>query len=603
MHSKIDTSLHGTWPRDSVPAMTLESLTPSGIPGLGAIAWGSHCCNFYDSADDLPELLVPFFKAGLDANESCIWVTSEPFGVESARAALRAYVPDLAQRERCGQIEIADHRESYRRINQSDAASAIQSWLDLEQRALQQGRRGLRVAGNPCWLERDDWPAFLEYERLANLAFQQRHIVGICSYCYGHCGARDVIDVMDAHEFALARSGYGWRVVDSSSMALAREEVRHFRQLTDRLREENERKDEFMATFSQALRGPLSPLATASQLLHLSGARNEFGQVLAIVDRQVFRLTKLINDVLDLARIARGKLELRRETSNLFELVNRAVEATGDMIARRRHRLRLNIPRVIELDVDSERFVQVVTNLIANAAQYTQSAAYIAVSAKLVDGIVALTVADNGPGIAPELQRRIFEPFRKRDRAAAAPQEGLGLGLPLVKRLIELHGGSIHLRSNTGGTAITVQLPARSAAAPVERPFDDVPAIGRTGGRILIVDDNEDAGLLLGEVLRTRKFAVQVAENAVAALQIASYSVFDAVILDVELQTMDGFQLATELRRLPGWESTKLIGLSSCGDTRELARAKELGFVHHFVKPLDVEVLVHSLSDWLTLYN
>jgi signal transduction histidine kinase len=496
-----------------------------------------------------------------------------------------------------------DHRESYRRSRQSDVASSIQGWLDREQLALQQGRRGLRVAGNPCWLEGDEWPEFLEYERAANFAFQQRHIVGICSYCYGHCSARNVIDVMDAHEFALARSGYEWRVVDSSSMALARQEVLHFRQLADRLREENERKDEFMAIFSQALRGPITPLATASQLLRLSGARNELGQVLSIVDRQVFRLTKLINDVLDLARIARGKLELRRETSNLFELVNRAVEATGEMIAQRRHRLRLNVPRLIEVDVDGDRFVQVVTNLIANAAQYTQSSAYIAVSAKLVDGIMALTVADNGPGIAPELQRRIFEPFRKRDRARVVPQEGLGLGLPLVKRLIELHGGSIQLRSNTGGTAITVQLPARSAAAPVEREFDDFPTTGRSGGRILIVDDNEDAALLLAEVLRTCNFGVQVAPHAVAALQLASYSVFDAAILDLELQTMDGFQLATELRHLPGWESTKLIGLSSCGDSRELARARELGFVHRFIKPLDVEVLVHSLSDWLTLYN
>lgn len=206
----------------TVMAAAGNASAPSGIDAVGPLAWGSHFCQFYEEANDLSTVLVPYFKAGLDNNEQCIWVASAPFSADEARNALRAAVPDLDRLEKHGRIDIVDHRAWYERHGRLSAEETMAGWLSREQQALLAGRNGLRVTGNTFWLECEQWHAFSEYEHLVNEGFQGRRIIALCSYCLSRCRGSDVLDVVRNHQFAMARRFGCWEVVENAAIASAK---------------------------------------------------------------------------------------------------------------------------------------------------------------------------------------------------------------------------------------------------------------------------------------------------------------------------------------------------------------------------------------------
>ena len=351
-------------------------------------------------------------------------------------------------------------------------------------------------------------------------------------------------------------------------------------------------KDEFMAMLGHELRNPLSPMQTALELMELR-APDLLERERGILERQVRHLARLVDDLLDVSRIARGKVELKREVVELSSVVAAAVEQVSPMLEERGHYLRLSVHRTgLRVLADPARLAQVFFNLLHNAAKYTDPGGHLTVVARREGGEVALSVRDDGVGIAPALQPRIFETFfqgrQDRDRAKG----GLGLGLALVKSLSELHGGRVEVESpGLGkGTIFTVRLPVAIETTPPEGPFpqqDAARAASGKGLRILVVDDNVDAAESIAEVLELLGNRVRVAHDGLEALRLARESVPDLALLDIGLPVIDGFELAQRLRA--EHPSLRLVAVSGYGQDADREAAFRAGFSRHLVKPVSLQ--------------
>jgi CheY-like chemotaxis protein/two-component sensor histidine kinase len=323
------------------------------------------------------------------------------------------------------------------------------------------------------------------------------------------------------------------------------------RERAERLAEADRHRTEFLAVLGHELRNPLAALRSGVEVLRTEGAPAA-EQAAGVLERQLRQLTGLVDDLLDAGRVTRGRLELRRQAVDLAEVVARAVEAARPLAAARGQRREVALPPGPSvLEGDPVRLVQVFTNLLHNAAKYTDPGGHIALSAAWAGGEAVVRVRDNGMGIAPALLPRLFEPFVQGDRSAARSQGGLGIGLALVRRLVELHGGAVEAHSaGVGrGSEFVVRLPLRPPPPPPAPP-PAAPAPAAPARRVLVVDDNADAALMLA-LLRARGHDVRSAHNGPAALEEAVTFRPEAVVLDIGLPGMDGYEVARRLRQLP----------------------------------------------------
>jgi PAS domain S-box-containing protein len=354
------------------------------------------------------------------------------------------------------------------------------------------------------------------------------------------------------------------------------------RRALDRLEDADRRKDHFLAVLGHELRNPLAPIVTALDLMAFRGAGHERER--EVIRRQTAHMTRLVDDLLDVSRITRGKIELQREPLDLADVVAKAVELASPLIEQRQHQLQVDVPRGLTVDADPVRLAQVFTNLIANAAKYTQLRGRITVRAETRADTLAVIVADNGPGIPAELVATVFEPFEQGKSAVERAQGGLGLGLALVRSLAMLHGGGVSLDTDATGSRFMVTLPRASG-----------PALTAGAGRLLVVDDNIDAATLLAELLRTIGYDVAVAHDAPEALAIASEFRPSIALLDLGLPRMDGYELARHLRRqLP--EPPRLVAVTGFGQDPDLQRSRAAGFEVQLAKPVDFDQLVSVLG-------
>ena len=368
-----------------------------------------------------------------------------------------------------------------------------------------------------------------------------------------------------------------------------------------RLAEADRRKDEFLATLAHELRNPLAPLRNGLQFLRLAGAQPALAEeARAMMERQVEHLVRLVDDLLDMSRITTGKIELRREWAELGAIVHSALESIGPLIERAGHTLELALPpEPVYLDADPVRLSQVFCNLLNNAAKYTERGGKIVLSAARREREVEVSVRDTGIGIPPHMLPRVFDMFTQVDGSMEKSHGGLGIGLTIVKRLVELHGGSVQARSEGAGrgSEFAVRLPLIEPGTPrlAGAPAAAAPS-APAARRILIVDDNADSAMSLALLLQALGHEVHTAADGPGALKAAEARRPELVLLDIGMPGMNGYDACRQLRAQPWARGATLVALSGWGQDEHKARARAAGFDHYLVKPVDLEALRRLLG-------
>jgi signal transduction histidine kinase len=362
------------------------------------------------------------------------------------------------------------------------------------------------------------------------------------------------------------------------------------------LQHANRTKDEFLAMLGHELRNPLAPIVTALELMNAKDAGAAAAAERIVIERQVRHLVRLVDDLLDISKISRGVISLVKRALDLAKVVVGAVEMSAPLIAQRGHELVVELSAGVVVDGDEARLVQVVANLLTNAAKYTPAGGAIRISVGSDGTDAVLAVSDNGSGIGPELLPHVFDSFVQGARGADRAEGGLGLGLAIVKNLVLLHGGTVAAHSDGVGcgSSFTVRLPLSSSQ--VAEPATPVGAVPRSVDpkRVLVVDDNEDAAELLGEIVRMRGYEVTVVHTPESALAMLGNFRPEVAVLDIGLPGMDGYQLAARVHaHLP---TCHLIALTGYGQDSDRERARSAGFNAHLVKPVKIEVLLQMLD-------
>ncbi len=397
-------------------------------------------------------------------------------------------------------------------------------------------------------------------------------------------------DQFDADEMGFLRT-------ISQYVAVAYERFR----LVEQLREADRRKDEFLATLAHELRNPLAPIRNGLEIMKLAGGdKTAVEQVRPMMERQLHHMTRLIDDLMDLSRISRGKIELQKTRMPLADAVRNAIDTSRPDIEAKRHELIVDMPaEPIHVEGDLTRLTQVFANLLINAAKFTGPGGRIHLSVDQQGGDVVVLVEDTGVGIPPHLLNRVFDMFAQVDRPLARSAGGLGIGLNIVKRLVELHGGSITAESGGHGmgSRFTVRLPvmpSSASQAQVRITRLQTPVAPR---RILIVDDNVDAATSLAEVLRIMGNETQTAFDGVEG--VASAEVFkpDAILMDIGMPKMNGYDAARQIRDQSWGRGIVMVACTGWGQREDKRKAIDAGFDLHMTKPIDPTAVEKILGD------
>lgn len=382
------------------------------------------------------------------------------------------------------------------------------------------------------------------------------------------------------------------QITDVTSRVRERERAVREQELRAAAEEHARSRDNFLAMLSHELRNPLAAIASAVELMRV---RTDASRERDVIDRQVHHLTHLVDDLLDTARIVRGKLELRRVPVDVHTFVSVAIEQAMAEITSRRHQFRYVPPAFpVAVDGDHVRLAQTVANLLTNAARYTPSGGAIELTAAREDEDAVITVTDTGPGFAPDLLPHVFDPFVQGPRRAGREEGGLGLGLALVKQLVVMHGGAVTVANRPeGGSRVVIRIPALERAAEPLAPPSHAPATPPAHlHRILVVDDNEDAGELLGELLRVQGHEVITVATADAALATLEAFRADIGVFDIGLPDIDGYELCRRVRALPGGRDMRLAAVTGYGADGDRAQTAAAGFDIHLTKPITLAALV-----------
>lgn len=382
---------------------------------------------------------------------------------------------------------------------------------------------------------------------------------------------------------------------DITQRLLAEQDLRR---LNEELAQANRLKTEFLATLAHELRNPLAPLSNGLHLMRMAGNKPEvLERTRQMMERQIQHMVHLVDDLLDVARISTGKVELRRRPMDLKEVVATAVETSASLIDNAGHRLTVEMPsQPLPMHADPTRIAQVVSNLLNNAAKYTPEGGRIALKGRVEGREAVISVTDTGVGLEPDALAKVFEMFAQVP-GAGKPQGGLGIGLSLVKSLVGLHGGSVSATSPGPGqgSTFTVRLPLTEGN---DMSTDSIPAsTSSTPGQlqVLVVDDNTDAAESLGVLLDIEGHAAHIAHTGAEALQVAQSRALDVVFLDIGLPDMTGYDVAKRMRMLPGMQKTLLVALTGWGTQDDRQRTRDAGFDRHLTKPAELPAVEELL--------
>jgi two-component system CheB/CheR fusion protein len=368
--------------------------------------------------------------------------------------------------------------------------------------------------------------------------------------------------------------------------------------LLTQLQEADQRKDEFLATLAHELRNPLAPLRNVLEIMkHPEGNGHTLEEMRSTMERQLGQMERLVGELLDVGRITRGKLDLRKQSVELATVIDQSVEVCRPLADQFRHELNISLPpETIYLYADPVRMTQVFANLLTNACKYTEPGGRIWLTVVRQDDKAVVNIKDTGVGIPPEKLGSVFEMFAQVDRSLERSQGGLGIGLALVKRLVEMHGGSVEAYSaGLGrGSEFVVRLPTLiDKLQPEEPTAEQTPT---TAHRILIVDDNRDAAMSLATLLTLTGNKMQTAHDGLEAVEAAALFRPDVVLLDLSLPKLNGYDACRRIRQQPWGKNMMLVALTGWGQDEDRRQSKEAGFDHHMVKPLELSALMKLLA-------
>ena len=368
------------------------------------------------------------------------------------------------------------------------------------------------------------------------------------------------------------------------------------------LKEANKRKDEFLATLAHELRNPLAPLRTGLTVLKRNPTGPEAQRSRDMMERQLYHMVRLIDDLLDVARIRQGRLELKKSTVDLREIIESALESSKPLIESARHELSVTLPsKPVQLNGDSVRLTQVLTNLLSNAAKYTPDGGHISLTASRTNGTAEIVISDNGLGLPRHMLDAIFDMFGQVNRTLERSQGGLGIGLAIVKKIVELHGGDIRASSPGEGlgSTFTIHLPAlpsQPKLSPIQEKPPPETAIDQH--RVLVVDDNVDGAESLSLFISLLGHKVDVAHSGPEALELLSHGMPHVIFLDIGLPGLSGYEVAQRIRKLPLGDAVHLIALTGWGTDEDKQKALEVGFSQHLTKPVDPTVVERILNEF-----
>lgn len=588
---------------------------------------GEHLVQFYDDDAFIVNEIWDFISPCLRRGETAVVI------------ATQARLGNLAHKFISGQLHTTSLRPAIGKYMPIDAAATLSQLLvdglldearfktivgSLLRRASKDGEQHVHIYGEMVALlcAEGKQAAAIRLEQFWTELAQEYPFTLLCSYpmhvftraedaqafgsiCEAHTHVRPAESYSEPHnEEALHRT---IALLQQKARALEsevaqRKAIEHaLRCREQELADIDRRKDEFLAMLGHELRNPLAPIMNSLELMRIHGDLPEqTARARATIARQVALMTRLVDDLLDVSRITRGKIDLKMEDVALDHIVERAVEIACPLINERHHQLTLNLPaQAIRLHGDAARLAQVLANLLHNAAKYTDPGGSISLTAREEEQSLVLIVGDNGIGLDMELQDKVFDLFVQDTKSLNKARGGLGLGLTLVRSLVQLHGGTVGIRSEGQGhgSEFIVTLPLRSPSQGDVLPAlttasDSQDAMPRN---ILIVDDNIDAAESLGEFLKIAGHLVHVVHDGATAIRDAAYLRPEIVILDIGMPAMDGYRVAQSLRTEVGLNSSLLIAVTGYAQERDRISAQNAGFDYHFAKPIDIEKLVTLL--------
>ncbi len=517
------------------------------------------------------------------------------FGEDGRVASILSIAADVTERERVA----AELRESKARLEFTLAAAHVGEWeVDLQTGAWRHSALFDRCFGHDEPVTQWDWDRLFE-------AVPEEDRDGVRRQVDAALAAREPL--MLECRVAWPDGSLHWIHLQGNAYEGARylgiiADITVRKQAEALLREADARKDEFLATLAHELRNPLAPIRNAVQLMHLSKEDAVHAGARQIIERQLRQMVHLVDDLLDVSRISQGKVELRREQADLCAVVATAIETSRPLIDAGHHHLTVTLPppRSMIVDVDVTRLCQILANLLNNAAKYTPDGGHISVLVERQGDDAVISVCDSGIGLTREMLPRVFDMFAQVDRSRERAQGGLGIGLALVKRLVEMHGGRVtaHSEGTGKGCRFVVTLPLVPAAqrgAPAAAPAPL--AIGTAGGmRVLVVDDNVDSATSLSQVLEMLGWPASVAHDGLEAIAAVQALQPGVVVMDIGMPRMSGLDAARAIRALPLDPPPLLVALSGWGQRDDRAHTQAAGFDHHFVKPVDIEALVAILQ-------
>ncbi|HEX7185231.1 MAG TPA: MEDS domain-containing protein [Thermoanaerobaculia bacterium] len=586
---------------------------------LARLRQGDHLCLIYESYDELTAALVAFFKTGLTAGERCLYIGSPP-GSHRIEGALRdAGLPVGRELDR-GALVLLTQRERWLPGGTFDPWAMMDLLRQAEQQALDDGFSGLRATWDMGWVL-DGVPGrerLIEYEAHLNRFLAGSRTSALCRYSRSRTEALLIHDVLHTHPLAVLgeqvcpnvfyeppemvlgdrspEDGADWMIAQLRRARLNEEKLEELSLRLSQKRVALERadrsKEEFLAMLAHELRNPLGTISNALQVLRLKGEGDEtWRRAIDAAERQVLHQALLVDDLLEASRVTRGQIELHCEELDLVDLVRETVDGYRTPLRNAGLEIDLDLPdEPLPVRGDRMRLSQALSNLLHNATKFTAPGGRISVRAGRTKGgrRAEVVVCDTGAGISPEILPHVFEVFTQADNSLDRALGGLGVGLAVVKGLIELHGGEVRAASEGvgRGAELTLLLPLQTQAAPPEEKAEPVPVEGGAR-RILVVEDNPDAAATMRDFLELSGHEVELAANGSDGVEAARHFHPDLVLCDLGLPGMNGYEVAAELRRDPATASARLIAVTGYGRDEDRRRSKEAGFDLHLTKPVD----------------